>query len=345
MAKWSKLPKWLRYTIWPVAACAVIAVVVAIIVGYFNFISEQSHSDGERNLKEVYLQVNNSYGRLIKRNWSILESCGDYIELSDNYDAVTPQKVTPKEFIKSKQEYWGFTDFYFLDENRNYYSFVNERQGAEPLANGPQMLIDSKRPIMTGEKIDNEKVTVFAIAADGTYNGFRYSAIGISYKNTDMAKALKNKPIFPRIRVEEDGKISYAVSCRHCEDPICVRSCISGALSVKDGAVCIDRERCVGCLTCVLVCPYGAVSQNGDGVVQKCELCLQNSFGAPACVQGCPNGGKPNEQAEALRHRRQRRRRGRLHRGDPLGRPGRTHHGGFGGAVPGLLPSADFLLP
>ena len=84
---------------------------------------------------------------------------------------------------------------------------------------------------------------------------------------SDMAKALKNKPIFPRIRVEEDGKISYAVSCRHCEDPICVRSCISGALSVKNGAV----------------------SQNGDGVVQKCELCLQNSFGAPACVQGCPN--------------------------------------------------------
>lgn len=106
---------------------------------------------------------------------------------------------------------------------------------------------------------------------------------------SDMAKALKNKPIFPRIRVEEDGKISYAVSCRHCEDPICVRSCISGALSVKNGAVCIDSERCVGCLTCVLVCPYGAVSQNGDGVVQKCELCLQNSFGAPACVQGCPN--------------------------------------------------------
>ena len=30
---------------------------------------------------------------------------------------------------------------------------------------------------------------------------------------SDMAKALKNKPIFPRIRVEEDGKISYAVSC------------------------------------------------------------------------------------------------------------------------------------
>ncbi len=115
---------------------------------------------------------------------------------------------------------------------------------------------------------------------------------------SDMVKALKNKPIFPRIRVEEDGKISYAVSCRHCEDPICVHSCISGALSIQDGAVCIDHERCVGCLTCVLVCPYGAVSQNGDGVVQKCELCLQNNCGAPACVRGCPNRAIVYEERE-----------------------------------------------
>lgn len=106
---------------------------------------------------------------------------------------------------------------------------------------------------------------------------------------TDMVHALKGKPIFPRIRVEEDGQISYAVSCRHCKDPICVRSCIAGALSIRDGAVCIDQSRCVGCHTCVLVCPYGAVMPNGNGVMQKCELCLQNSVGSPACVQGCPN--------------------------------------------------------
>ncbi len=107
--------------------------------------------------------------------------------------------------------------------------------------------------------------------------------------DTDMARALKGKPIYPRIHVEADDRISYAVSCRHCKDPICVRSCISGALSIKDGAVCIDQSRCVGCLTCVLVCPYGAVAQNGAGVAQKCELCLKNSCGSPACVKGCPN--------------------------------------------------------
>ncbi len=106
---------------------------------------------------------------------------------------------------------------------------------------------------------------------------------------SNMALALKDREIYPNIRVEENGRISYAVSCRHCTDPICVKSCISGALSKKDGVVRIDRSRCVGCFTCILVCPYGALSRGGNGAVQKCELCLENSYGYPACVKGCPN--------------------------------------------------------
>lgn len=106
---------------------------------------------------------------------------------------------------------------------------------------------------------------------------------------TNIVKALKGKSIFPRIHVEGEDKITFAVSCRHCEDPICVKSCISGALSKKDGTVCIDRNKCVGCLTCILVCPYGAMSQDANGAVQKCELCMGNTCGAPACVKGCPN--------------------------------------------------------
>ena len=53
--------------------------------------------------------------------------------------------------------------------------------------------------------------------------------------------------------------------------------------------VSIDKSKCIGCLTCVLVCPYGAISQDETGAVQKCELCLRNSSGEPACVKGCPN--------------------------------------------------------
>lgn len=105
----------------------------------------------------------------------------------------------------------------------------------------------------------------------------------------DMVKALKGKKIYPRIHVEQDDKITYAVSCRHCTDPLCVKSCISGALKIDDGAVSIDKNKCVGCLTCILVCPYGAVSEDENGAVQKCELCIKNTVGEPACVKGCPN--------------------------------------------------------
>lgn len=106
---------------------------------------------------------------------------------------------------------------------------------------------------------------------------------------SDMVKALKGKKLYPRISVDGDDRINFAVSCRHCTDPICVKSCISGALQIKDGRVCIDKTRCVGCLTCVLVCPYGALSVNESGIAQKCELCLENACGEPACVKGCPN--------------------------------------------------------
>ena len=107
---------------------------------------------------------------------------------------------------------------------------------------------------------------------------------------SDMASALKGKPIFPRIHVEGNERVTYAVSCRHCADPLCVKSCIAGALSRgEDGVIRIDRTRCVGCFTCVLVCPYGALAPSEEGVMQKCELCLGNACGEPACVKGCPN--------------------------------------------------------
>lgn len=106
---------------------------------------------------------------------------------------------------------------------------------------------------------------------------------------SDMVKALKGKTVYPRIRVEGDERITYALSCRHCTDPLCVKSCISGAMHIEDGAVCIDRDKCVGCLTCILVCQYGAVVQGEGGAAVKCELCLKNSSGSPVCVAGCPN--------------------------------------------------------
>ena len=106
---------------------------------------------------------------------------------------------------------------------------------------------------------------------------------------SDMARALKGIIINPRINIEEKDGISFAVSCRHCEEPLCVKGCIAGALTIADGVIAINQDRCVSCYTCILSCPYGAVSPSDDGAVQKCELCVMTAEGVPACVKGCPN--------------------------------------------------------
>ncbi len=113
----------------------------------------------------------------------------------------------------------------------------------------------------------------------------------------NMVNALKGVKIRPRIKIEEKGNICFAVSCRHCDEPLCVKGCISGALSKKNDVITIDKNKCVGCFTCILSCPYGAIMSTENGhVVQKCELCITNSVGQPACVEGCPNNAIVFEQ-------------------------------------------------
>ncbi len=108
----------------------------------------------------------------------------------------------------------------------------------------------------------------------------------------DVLKAYKEEGLkdTARIIVEETKPISCAVQCRHCDEPKCVASCISGAMR-KDpttGIVYCDTSRCVGCLTCVVACSHGAVQPGPDGKALKCDLC--RNLSEPACVANCPNG-------------------------------------------------------
>jgi carbon-monoxide dehydrogenase iron sulfur subunit len=116
-----------------------------------------------------------------------------------------------------------------------------------------------------------------------------YCAFAATDEN-DMARALKGVKIRPRVNIEEHEGVSFAVSCRHCDEPLCVKACITGALSIGGGVITIDKDRCIGCCTCVLSCPYGAISPGEEGVMDKCELCLNTTEGTPRCVAGCPNG-------------------------------------------------------
>lgn len=110
----------------------------------------------------------------------------------------------------------------------------------------------------------------------------------------DVLKAFKLDPArpVPRVIVEEEGVLSFFLSCRHCQEPECVKSCLTGALQVDIdmGIVRVEEERCIGCWTCIVACPYGAIraSSGERRVAVKCDLC-EGISEVPVCVVHCPN--------------------------------------------------------
>jgi len=125
---------------------------------------------------------------------------------------------------------------------------------------------------------------------------------------------------FARVVKHEDGQypmvrqLSLPVLCNHCDEPPCVDACPTGASFVWEdsGIVDIDHDKCVGCRTCMMACPYGnryfnngpqnyyeagatayeekRVHRHQTNVVMKCNFCRDRvSQGKdPACVANCP---------------------------------------------------------
>lgn len=93
-----------------------------------------------------------------------------------------------------------------------------------------------------------------------------------------------------RVALTEDGTRAPQ-HCRHCDDPQCVRACMSGALRKdENGYVICDTEICVGCYMCVMSCPHGMArpATSGKRRLIKCDGCaLRDSM---ACVAACPSG-------------------------------------------------------
>lgn len=108
-------------------------------------------------------------------------------------------------------------------------------------------------------------------------------------KSKDVLKANKYEEPAPisRVTVYGDRDGSVAVNCRHCDDPACVKACITGAMhkDAKTGIVSVDEDKCIGCMTCLAVCPIGCIKTGTYAV--KCDLCQGED--TPACVKNCPN--------------------------------------------------------
>ncbi len=115
-----------------------------------------------------------------------------------------------------------------------------------------------------------------------------------------------NNPRFVR-HGPEHGNLMIANACMHCQDPVCLIGCPTGAIHrlPEDGRVIINDLTCIGCGTCAKSCPYNNIrlveirDRNGAFLVDdatktpivkatKCDLCM-DQLGGPACQRACPH--------------------------------------------------------
>jgi protein NrfC len=110
-----------------------------------------------------------------------------------------------------------------------------------------------------------------------------------------------------RIQIIQDsfGKFPADIKmapCRQCITPVCVENCPTGAAFVdaQNGNVRrIDSKKCIGCKTCLAMCPqqpHRTVWNHILGKSSKCDLCIDTPYwsekggpgGKQACVESCP---------------------------------------------------------
>ncbi len=99
--------------------------------------------------------------------------------------------------------------------------------------------------------------------------------------------------------------IMMPMVCNQCEEAPCVTACPTNARSRDESLdrIVTDYDRCIGCKTCVAVCPFGAVAL--DPLAKRvihCDLC----DGDPVCVRFCETEAVQFVDASEINKRRQR---------------------------------------
>ncbi len=97
-----------------------------------------------------------------------------------------------------------------------------------------------------------------------------------------------SNPARARIKVVkwEDIGLYLPTTCMNCEKPFCVEVCPTKAChkDLEHGRVLIDKDKCIGCKTCIMACPFGAPLFDAvERISVKCDYC----DGDPKCVAFC----------------------------------------------------------
>ena len=179
---------------WSTIKKRILAVLAALLLGigiltsyvvFTDFMSHTIYEESTAHLTEIYHQANQTLYNKVSFNWGVMRMWTPYLERSQSDADVCA-------FLAQAKEEYQFTDFFFVSRDGSYITLDGE-QGYLDLGRMLSQLILEQQPIVANSVVpDKPEIMVFAVpTAKGSYQGFDYEAIAVTYNNKDLVDSLK----------------------------------------------------------------------------------------------------------------------------------------------------------
>ena len=175
--------KWL-----PAAAAILLLVLLAVglSVRYISFVSQTIYQESTSHLEEVLHKSNNMLKEMVRKNVTYLHLYNGFLENTSNEDEI-------QAYIKQAQKNTGFADFYFLTYDGNYITVTGETGYLGLQTNLDEKLAHDEDVVVNTALPGRPQMLAFICPeTQGSYRGFAYDAIAISYYNDAVLRLLDN---------------------------------------------------------------------------------------------------------------------------------------------------------
>ena len=174
---------------WLSAACALLLLVflaAGFCVRYLSFVSQIIYQESTSHLEEVLHKSNNMLNQMVRKNLT-------YLHLYNRFLESTSDEAEIQAYIEKAQQDTGFASFYFLSYDGNYTTVTGETGYLGLQTNLDEMLADGDDIVMNTALPGKPQLLVFVCPeTQGSYRGFAYDAIAISYYNDAVLRLLDN---------------------------------------------------------------------------------------------------------------------------------------------------------
>ena len=174
---------------WLSAACAILLLVflaAGFCVRYLSFVSQIIYQESTSHLEEVLHKSNNMLNQMVRKNLT-------YLHLYNRFLESTSDEAEIQAYIDKAQQDTGFASFYFLSYDGNYTTVTGETGYLGLQTNLDEMLADGDDIVMNTALPGKPQLLVFVCPeTQGSYRGFAYDAIAISYYNDAVLRLLDN---------------------------------------------------------------------------------------------------------------------------------------------------------